>query len=140
MVHRILQTILTKNNIPEKNIAFYEKACSHSTDQEIKAVEAERDSKKYKQIEYMQEFVGKTFDGMITSVAEWGIYAEDINTKAEGMIPLSSLGDDFYKLDKKTYSVIGEKTKKKYTLGQKVKIKLVSADLDKKQMNYEIVE
>ena len=87
----------------------------------------------------MLDKVGQTFNGQITGVAEWGIYAEDSDTKAEGMIKLSSLGDDFYKLDAKTYSIIGEKTKKVYSLGQKVKIKLISADLDKKQMDYEIV-
>ncbi len=161
LVHRILQKILSKDrsqiksqfdgarNIAheksadlvarEINLVFYEKACSHSTDQEIKASEAERDGRKYKQIEYMQDKVGKTFDGIITGVTEWGIYAEDSQTRAEGMIKLSSLGDDFYKLDAKTYSVIGEKTKQVYSLGQKVKIKLVSADLDKKQMDYEII-
>ena len=136
---RILQKILTRENIAEKNLAFYEKACSHSTDQEIKASEAERDSKKYKQIEFMQDKVGQTFDGIITGVTEWGIYAEDSVTRAEGMIKLSSLGDDFYKLDTKTYSIIGEKTKKVYSLGQKIKIKLVSADLDRRQMDYEII-
>ncbi len=140
LVHRILQKILSKENIAEKNLVFYEKACSHSTDREIKASEAERDSKKYKQIEYMLDKVGKTFDGLITGVTEWGIYAEDSETRAEGMIKLSSLGDDFYKLDAKTYSLIGEKTKKVYSLGQKIKIKLVSADLDKRQMDYQIVE
>jgi ribonuclease R len=88
----------------------------------------------------MLSFVGKTFDGIITGVTEWGLYAEDSETKAEGMIKLSSLGDDFYKLDSKTYSIVGEKTKKTYTLGQKIKIKLVSADLDKKQMDFEIAE
>jgi ribonuclease R len=139
LVHRILNKILTKDTVAEKNLAFYEKACLHSTDQEIKAAEAERDGRKYKQIEYMQDKVGKTFDGIITGVTEWGIYAEDSETKAEGMIKLSSLGDDFYKLDKKTYSIIGEKTKKVYSLGQKVKIKLVSADLDRRQMDYEII-
>ncbi len=150
LVHRILNKILTKESIAheksadlvarEKNLAFYEKACLHSTDQEIKASEAERDGRKYKQIEYMQDKVGKTFDGIITGVTEWGIYAEDSETKAEGMIKLSSLGDDFYKLDKKTYSIVGEKTKKVYSLGQKVKIKLVSADLDRRQMDYEIMK
>ena len=121
-------------------MAFYEKACLHSTDQEIKASEAERDSKKYKQIEFMLDKVGKTFNGLITGVTEWGLYAEDSETRAEGMIKLSSLGDDFYKLDAKTYSIIGEKTKKTYTLGQKIKVKLVSADLDRRQMDYEIVK
>jgi ribonuclease R len=150
LVHRILHKILSHENVAheksadlvasEKKLAFYEKACQHSTDQEIKAAEAERDGRKYKQIEYMLSFVGKTFDGIITGVTEWGLYAEDSETKAEGMIKLSSLGDDFYKLDSKTYSIVGEKTKKTYTLGQKIKIKLVSADLDKKQMDFEIVD
>ncbi len=139
LVHRILQKILSEHAVEEKNLAFYEKACMHSTDQEIKAAEAERDSRKYKQIEYMQDKVGKTFDGLITGVTEWGIYAEDTETKAEGMIKLSSLGDDFYVLDPKTYSIVGEKTKKKFSLGQKIKIKLMSADLDRKQMDYQIV-
>jgi ribonuclease R len=140
LVHRILNKILTKDTVAEKNLAFYEKACLHSTDQEIKAAEAERDGRKYKQIEFMLDKVGKTFDGVITGVTEWGVYAEDSETKAEGMIKLSSLGDDYYKLDKKTYSIVGEKTKKVYSLGQKVKIKLVSADLDRRQMDFEIAE
>jgi ribonuclease R len=139
LVHRILQKILSKENVAEKNIAFYEKACSHSTDQEIKAAEAERDGKKYKQIEFMLDKVGQIFDGTITGVTEWGIYAEDSDTRAEGMIKLSSLQDDYYKLDAKNYSIVGERNKKVYSLGQKVKIKLVSADLDRRQMDYEIV-
>ena len=119
---------------------FMKKLVLHSTDQEIKAAEAERDSKKYKQVEFMMDKVGQTFNGLITGVTEWGIYAEDEDTKAEGMIKLSSLGDDFYKLEPKTYSIIGEKTKRTFTLGQKIKIKLVSADLDRKTMDYEIVK
>ena len=87
----------------------------------------------------MQDKVGKILDGQITGVTEWGIYAEDIETKAEGMIKLSTLSDDFYALDPKTYSIVGEKTKRKFTLGQKIKIKLVAADLDRKTMDYEIV-
>ncbi len=140
LVHRILQKILSEHVVEEKNLAFYEKACMHSTDQEIKAAEAERDSRKYKQIEYMQDKVGTTFLGLITGVTEWGIYAEEVDTKAEGMIKLSSLGDDFYKLDPKSYSILGEKTKKKFSLGQKIKIKLIAADLDRKTMDYKIVE
>ncbi len=95
LTHRMLQNILAEHQVNDKNFVFYEKACEHSTDQEIKAAEAERDSRKYKQIEYMQDKVGKTFDGLITGVTEWGIYAEEADTRAEGMIKLSSLGDDF---------------------------------------------
>ena len=139
LVHRMLANILSEHALSEKNISFYENACSHSTEQEIKAAEAERDGRKYKQIEYMLDKVGQTFNGQITGVAEWGIYAEDTETKAEGMIKLSSLTDDFYVLDPKKYAIVGEKNKKVYSLGQKVKIKLVSADLDRRQMDYEIV-
>ena len=91
LVHRMLANILSEHALSEKNISFYENACSHSTEQEIKAAEAERDGRKYKQIEYMLDKVGQTFNGQITGVAEWGIYAEDTETKAEGMIKLSSL-------------------------------------------------
>jgi len=139
LVHRILNKILTGESVGEKNFAFYENASRHSTDQEIKASEAERDGRKYKQVEFMQDKVGKTFDGLITGVTEWGIYAEDTETKAEGMIKLSSLGDDYYILDPKKYAIVGEKTKRTFTLGQKIKIKLVSTDLDRKTMDYEIV-
>ena len=140
LVHRMVQKILTGEKIDERNYAFYENAARHSTDQEIKSAEAEREGRKYKQIEFMQNKVGQIFEGSITGVTEWGIYAEDTETKAEGMIKLSSLGDDFYVLDAKNYKIVGEKTKNTYTLGQKVKIKLVSADLDKKTMDYEIVK
>ncbi len=140
LVHRMVQKILTGEKIDERNYAFYENAARHSTDQEIKSAEAEREGRKYKQIEFMQNKVGQIFEGSITGVTEWGIYAEDTETKAEGMIKLSSLGDDFYVLDAKNYKIVGEKTKNTYTLGQKVKIKLVSADLDRKTMDYEIVK
>lgn len=140
LVHRILNKILSGESVGEKNFAFYENASRHSTDQEIKASEAEREGRKYKQVEFMQDKVGKTFDGLITGVTEWGIYAEDTETKAEGMIKLSSLGDDYYVLDPKKYAIVGEKTKRTFTLGQKIKIKLVSTDLDRKVMDYEIIQ
>jgi exoribonuclease R len=87
----------------------------------------------------MQNKIGQIFDGTITGVTEWGIYAEDSATRAEGMIKLSSLGDDYYVLDAKKYRIVGEKTKKTYTLGQSVKIKLVNTDLDRKTMDYDII-
>jgi ribonuclease R len=139
LVHRLLQRILTGDKVAERDWAFYENAARHSTDQEIKASEAERDGRKYKQVEFMQNKIGQIFDGTITGVTEWGIYAEDSATRAEGMIKLSSLGDDYYVLDAKKYRIVGEKTKKTYTLGQSVKIKLVNTDLDRKTMDYDII-
>ncbi|MBU6370799.1 MAG: ribonuclease R [Patescibacteria group bacterium] len=140
LTHRMLATILSDKKTDGNALAFYDKACLHATDQEIKAAEAERDGRKYKQIEFMQDKIGKVFDGMVTGVTEWGIYAEDTETKAEGMIRLADMKDDFYQLDAKNYSIIGEKTKKKYQLGQKIKIKLVNADLDRRIMDWEIVQ
>ena len=139
LVHRLLHKLLTGEKVAERDWTFYENAARHSTDQEIKASEAERDGRKYKQVQYMLDKVGQTFDGTITGVTEWGIYAEDSATRAEGMIKLSSLGDDYYVLDAKKYRIVGEKTKKVYTLGQKIKIKLVNTDLDRKTMDFEIV-
>jgi len=139
LVHRVLNKILSHGKIEEKNLAFYENASEHSTEQEIKASEAERDGKKYKQIEFMQNKIGKTFDGLITGVTEWGIYAEDIETKTEGMIKLNSLSDDYYVLDPKRYAIVGQKNKKVYSLGQKIKIKLINADLDRKTIDYELI-
>lgn len=139
LVHRLLQKILTGEKVAERDWVFYENAARRSTDQEIKAAEAEREGKKYKQIEFMQSKIGQTFDGTITGVTEWGIYAEDSATRAEGMIKLSSLGDDYYVLDAKKYRIVGEKTKRTFVLGQKIKIKLVGADLDRRTMDYEIV-
>jgi len=140
LVHRLLHKILTGEKVAELDWAFYEKAAKQSTDQEIKSAEAEREGRKYKQIEFMKNKIGQTFNGTITGVTEWGIYAEDSETRAEGMIKLSSLKDDYYVLDAKKYRIVGEKNKKVYSLGQKIKIKLVSADLDRRTMDYEIVE
>lgn len=140
LVHRILNKILLKENIVEKNLAFYERACIHSTEQEIKAAEAEREGKRYKQIEFLSDKIGNIFDGVITGVTDWGIYVEEFNTRAEGMVRISTMVDDFYKLLPSSYSLIGEKTKTKYSLGQKIKIKLVSVDLDKRQIDYEMIK
>ena len=139
LVHRMLYKIISGEKVDERKFAFYEKASLHSTNQEIKAAEAERNGRKYKQIEFMQNKIGKIFDGIITGVTEWGIYAEEKETKAEGMIKLSSLKDDFYVLHPKKYAIIGGKSKKKFSLGQKIKIKLVDADLERRTMDYEIV-
>ena len=77
---------------------------------------------------------------MLSGVTEWGLYVEDNETKAEGMISVRNLGNDFYTLDAKTYSLVGQKKKKRYTLGDLVKFKVVSADLDRKNLDFELIE
>jgi len=87
----------------------------------------------------MQDHIGKEFDGTITGVVEWGIYIEEKETKCEGMIKLRDLGNDFYTLDEKNYTIKGEKTGKKFTLGDTVRFKVVSADLEKRVLDYALV-
>jgi ribonuclease R len=98
-----------------------------------------RASIKYKQVEYMQGHIGETFSGTITGVTEWGIYIEEKETKCEGMASLRNMQDDFYSLDEKNYSLIGQKTGKKITLGDTVTFKVISADLEKRVLDYTII-
>ncbi len=140
VVHRILESVLEKDIEHEKSEwQTYERIANHSTEKEIAAAEAERASIKYKQVEYMSKHIGETFNGTISGVTEWGVYVEDVNTRCEGMIPLRDLGDDFFVLNKKTYTVIGERSKKKFRLGDEVKFKVMKADLDAKTLDYKLI-
>ena len=140
LVHRLLEKHLQDKSIPKHEWHTYEKMAMETTDKEIAAAEAERNSKKYKQVEYMQEYIGQVFDGVISGVTEWGLYVEEVETKSDGMVSLRNLTDDFYILDEKNYALVGEKTKKKYGLGDKVKVKLMGADLDRRTLDYVFVE
>lgn len=139
VVHRILQAELTGKAAGQDELAKLERIAVESSSREISAAEAERASIKYKQVEYMSSRVGQTFEGTISGVAEWGIYVEEKETACEGMIRLKDLGTDFFALDKKNYAVIGERTGKKYSLGDKVKFKVRSADLEKRTLDYALV-
>ncbi|MDQ5957907.1 MAG: ribonuclease [Patescibacteria group bacterium] len=107
---------------------------------EIKAAEAERESIRYKQVEFMLEKIGQTFAGVISGVTEWGIFVEENDTKTEGLVRLGSLGDDFYEYDEKKFAIIGKKHGTAFRLGDKVKMKLVGADLSKKTIDFEFVK
>src|SRR3989344_9611078 len=130
MVHRMLRHHLGGANIPEHELASYESIAIASSEREVEAAEAERDSIKYKQVEFMRGNTGKTFDGIVSGVAEWGVYVEEAETKAEGLIRMRDLGNDYFVLDKKNYRVVGERSKKAFSLGDRVRVKLTSADLD----------
>ncbi len=139
MVHRILKSQLQGKEIPAEELKNYNKLTLVSNEQEAEATQAERDSIRYKQVEYMKDHVGETFDGKITGVTDFGLFVEDENTKSEGLVHVSKIGNDFYTMDKKTYSIKGERGGKSYTLGDKVKIKLMRADLDNKTLDFVIV-
>jgi ribonuclease R len=103
------------------------------------ATNAERASVKYKQVEFMKDNVGKEFEGVISGVTQWGIYVELIDSKCEGMVPVRTITDDFYEYDEAEFALIGSRTKKRYTMGDNVKIKVVSANMLKKQLDFELV-
>ncbi|MDE1988443.1 MAG: ribonuclease R [Patescibacteria group bacterium] len=140
LVHRLLEKHLQDKSIPKHEWNLYEKMAMETTEKEIAAAEAERNSKKYKQVEYMKEHVGEVFEGVISGVTEWGLYVEEIDTKSDGMVSLRNLTDDFYVLDEKNYALVGEKTKKRYGLGDKAKVKLLGADMDRRTLDYVFAE
>jgi ribonuclease R len=138
MVHRLLEHYLEggKTVPPDK----YEEMCKHSSDMEQLSANAERASVKYKQVEFMKDNVGKEFTGIISGVTQWGIYVELNDNKCEGMVPVRTLTDDFYEFDEAEFALIGERFKRRYTMGDDVTIKVVSANMVKKQLDFEIVK
>ena len=143
MIHRLLERQLKGGKIEQDEFAVFEKICIECSEREKQASDAERGSIKYKQVEYMMEHVGETFTGTITGVTDWGVYVEEKETKCEGMVKMKDIGNtfnDFFALNPKTYCITGEKTGKKITLGDTVKFKVMSADLEKKMLDYSIIE
>ncbi len=139
IVHRILEQELKGAPMDADEFARLERIAVESSTREISAAEAERASIKYKQVEYMGARIGQVFDGKISGVAEFGIFVEETETGCEGMVRLRDLGNDFYVLDKKSYAIVGEKTGKRYSLGDKVKFKVVGADLERRALDYVFV-
>ena len=138
MVHRLLERYLEGKSSANKD--EYEELCIHSSQMERNAEQAERDSVKYKQGEYMLDKIGKEFEALISGVSKWGIYAEIKGNKCEGMIRLSDLKDDYYYLDEDNYRVMGQKFGSTYALGDDIRIRVKRIDLSRKQMDYELVD
>ena len=136
MVHRLMSAYIAQENPGSKD--KYEKLCNHSSKMERLSAEAERASVKYKQVEYMSDKTGKVFEGVISGVTEWGIYVEIVENQCEGMIHIRELADDFYEYDEENYCIKGRSTGKVYTLGDRVNIEVVKADLQKKQLDYKL--
>ncbi len=134
MVHRILQQCLDKNITVDKKM---EDKCRHCSDMERKAMETERAGNKYKQVEFMQDYLGDEFDGVISGVASFGFFVETVLHKCEGMVTVRDLSDvDEFKLDEADYALVGMRTGRKFRMGDLVKIKVVAANLDKRQLDY----
>jgi ribonuclease R len=134
MVHRLLEKYLSGGRSVAQ--AKYEDVCKHCSTMEQTAAGAERASTKYKQVEFMSERLGMVFDGVISGVTEWGLYVEINENKCEGMVPIRDLDDDFYEFDEKNYCLTGRRTKRQYLLGDPIAIKVVRANLEKKQLDF----
>lgn len=134
MVHRLLD-MYNEGNSPW-NEQQTEEECEHCSQMEQLAENAERDSIKYKQVEFMSDKVGKVYDGVISGVTDWGLYVEINENKCEGMIPIRELDDDFYELDEKNYRLIGRHTGREYRLGQQISIIVARANLERKQLDF----
>ncbi|MDO8659555.1 MAG: ribonuclease R [Candidatus Parcubacteria bacterium] len=136
MIHRLLMDYLAKKKIGKEKLLEYEKIARVSSDQEKRASDAERASIKYKQVEYMSKRLGEKFTGIISGLTEWGIYVEEIETKCEGLVRVRDMQDDFYVFNEKKLELLGQKKKKRYRLGDRVKIKVKSVDLERKTIDY----
>lgn len=137
MAHRLLQHYLDNGKSP--NPETWEEKCEHSSGREKLAVTAERDSIKFMQVKYMEQFIGDEFYGFITGVQEYGIFVEIPETSCEGMIRLRNMETDSFYFDEKNYSIVGRRTGVTYQLGDKILIKVVKADLQNKQLDFELL-
>ncbi|SFO71650.1 RNAse R [Algoriphagus ornithinivorans] len=135
MVHRLLEHYLDGGKSPDAEA--WEQKCVHSSEREKRAADAERASIKYKQVEYMALAEEKDYDGIVSGVTEWGVFVEITETKCEGMIRVQDMDDDYYDFDQKNMRLIGSRTKKMITLGDKVKVRVVNTDIDRRTIDLE---
>jgi ribonuclease R len=138
MVHRLLERYLHGGR--SVDAVKLEDDCKHSSDMEQLAANAERASIKYKQVEYMQDHISEEYDGMISGVTEWGIYVELDENHCEGLVPMRDLADDYYDYDEKNYCIRGRRRGTVYRLGDNVRIRVANANLEKKQLDFLLVD
>ena len=138
MVHRLLTRYAEGGR--SANEKHYEELCEHCSDMELVAQNAERDSIKYKMVEFMSDKLGETFDAHISGITSYGIYAEIDENHCEGMIPMRDLGDDYYDFDERNFCLKGRRHHHRYQLGDAIRIQVAKADLEKKQLDFTVAE
>jgi len=137
LVHRVLETVLQGKPMIDKKM---EEKCKHSSDRERAAMECERAGNKYKQVEYMRDYLGETFEGVVSGVASFGFWVETVEHKCEGLVSLMGLSDyDDFRLVESDYSLVGRRSGRTFRMGDKVTIRVVAANLEKRQLDYEWV-
>lgn len=138
MVHRLLARYAEGGRSVDK--VKTEEECRHDSDMEVLASNAERASIRYKQVEFMRDRLGEIYEGVISGVTEWGFYVELDENMCEGLVPIRDLVDDYYDLDEKNYCLIGRRHGVRYTLGDRVKVQVARADLERKQLDFALID
>ena len=138
MVHRLLQHYLDGGKSAKAD--KYEEKCDHSSEREMMASKAERNSIKYMQVKYMQDHPEQEFEGVISGVTEWGIYVEIIENKCEGMVRIKDISSDYFIFDERQYALIGQAKRKMYQLGDKVFVTVKNTDLERKHLDFNLIE
>ena len=135
LVHRVLTEVLSGKVKPDKKL---EEKCRHSSERERAAMEAERAANKYKQVEFMSNYLGEEFDAVISGVASFGFWAETVDHKCEGLVSVFSLQDyDDFRHVESEYCLVGKRSGRAFRMGDRVKIKVIAANLTKRQLDYE---
>ena len=140
LVHRLVKHYQSGDVFTSEQVAELNTLAVHSSEREAGAVEAERDSIKMKQVEYLENRIGEDFDAVISGVSDRGLYVELNETRAEGMVRIRDLGDDYYVYDEKRYRIVGERTKKQYALGDPIKVKLIAARVTERELDFGLAE
>jgi ribonuclease R len=135
LVHRVVQSVIVGNAMNDSSM---EEKCAHCSERERAAMEAERASNKYKQVEFMSQFLGHSFEGVISGVSTFGFWVETVAHKCEGLVSITTLSriDDF-RLVESNYSLVGLRSGRKFSMGDKIMVKVVAANLDKRQLDFE---
>ena len=139
MVHRLLEIYLRGETPSPELLREYRSLSARCSIRELEAQDAERESIKFKQAEFMQDKVGRVYDGIISGLAKWGIYIQEPETLAEGMVKLNDMKDDYYIFDEKNYAMVGERTKRRFRLGDRVRVKVVSANPSQRLIDFAFV-
>ncbi|MBQ5903015.1 MAG: RNB domain-containing ribonuclease, partial [Alistipes sp.] len=137
LVHRLLAHYLEGGKSADK--AQLEAMCEHASEREVVAADAERASIKYKMVEFMKEHLGEEFTGHISGMSEWGVYIELEDTHIEGMSYLRDIEGDFFRFDQERYELQGQRTGVRLTLGDEMRVRVVRADLEKRQLDFEVL-
>ena len=136
VIHRLVKAHTNGTPISEIEMSEFDQIALHASEREVAAADAERDSVKMKQVQFLASRIGETFDAVISGVTDRGLYVEEQSTHADGMIKIRDVGDDYFEYDEKHYRLVGRRTRKAYQLGDPIKVKLTAARIAEKELDF----